>query len=668
MTADTDMSSAPADLIPPAKSRWFICDVDALLRAGDFAALDTQLNAALAASFADRTAEALYVDALPADVQPCIEAGAEGLARLHAWQAANPRSAHAWLCEAHYWHYWAYEYRGSGWAETVTESGWICAHACATMTIVAALRALVLAPTMWSAPKVIFTSVSSFDEPEWLTQLVQQRRRPVTELHLNVGAHDEGTRAELQGMLARSGLNPAVPVACPAEFPEALPGPVQGKKLRKGKWYWMEATLHLHPHQFCSMRTFIWYMQPRWGGSHDHVRAFIDSDACAHLDAVEKDRLRHEIWRDDYYGETLEQDDDSENARRAMADTLARAEAALHPYHRWETLYWLAHAHYMRDESAQGYARLQEAERHQPINDNAAMAIAIRLMLDADPQGSWLTGAIERASDARACTAAMILRGYGHRAGAFGFARDDARGAAWLEAARANEPASLAWNQLAYALCSGGRRREESFAICQLGYEAGGDSCEYLLGRFYEEGMHVETDLYKAAHYYRQAMEDGGNMGAYKLGYMYHHIAQASKDDAERQRMKIEAIEAARNAHAMGHTDGLECFLMFIGDLDDIPSRHRYLGELRRHAEGGHPAAMAALSGFLCDSRDKSLYNYRESVRWIMGAQAVAPDDEYVLNMTRSCHEDGMLGKLLYKLHRKQIKAHEIPGSDNAMV
>ncbi|KFL52163.1 hypothetical protein JM78_20785 [Burkholderia pyrrocinia] len=668
MTADTDMSSAPAALIPPAKSRWFICDVDALLRAGDFAALDTQLDAALAASFADRTAEALYVDALPADLQPCIEAGAEGLARLRAWQAANPQSAHAWLCEAHYWHHWAYEYRGSGWAGTVTETGWICAHACATLTIVAALRALVLAPTMWSAPKVIFTSVSSFDEPEWLTQLVQQRRWPVTELHLNVGAHDEATRAELQGMLARSGLNPDVPVACPAEFPEALPGPVQGRKLRKGKWYWMEATLHIHPHQFFSMRTFIWYMQPRWGGSHDHVRAFVDSDACAHLDAVEKDRLRHEIWRDDHIGNTLDSNDDDDDARRAMAATLARAKAALHPYHRWETLHWLAHSHFMRSEYEQAYARLQEAERDQPIDDNHAMAMGVRLALDLDPQGTWLTGAIERASDARACTSAMILRGYAHRTGTFGFAQDDARGDAWLEAARVNEPGSLAWNQLASAMRDEGRRPADAVALCELGYEAGGDSCGYLLGCFYEDGMHVTQDLYRAAHYFRESVDDGGNMAAYQLAFAYYHIAGASKDEAERARMQVEAVEAARMAHEMGHTEGLETMLMFIADVDDLPSRHRYVDELRRHAEGGHPAAMAALSSILADSRDKSLYNYRESVRWIMGAQAIAPDDEYVRNITRLRHEDGMLGKLLYKLHRKQIKAHEIPGNDNAMV
>ncbi|MBJ9915750.1 DUF4034 domain-containing protein [Burkholderia cenocepacia] len=668
MTADTDMSSASADLIPPATSRWFICDVDALLRAGEFAALDAQLDAALAASFDDRIAEGRYVDALPADVQSCLDAGAEGLARLRAWQAANPRSAHAWLCEAHYWHHWAYEYRGGGWAETVTEAGWIGAHACATLTLVAALRALALAPTMWSAPMVIFTSVSSFGEPEWLAQLVRERRWPVTELQLNAGADDEATHAELQQMFARSGLNPDVPVACPPAFPDALPGPVQGKKLRKEKWYWMEATLHVHPKLFFPMRTFIWYMQPRWGGSHDHIRAFVASDACAHLDAVEKDRLLHEIWRDDYAGNTLDANDDEDDARHAMTATLARAQAALHPYHRWETLHWLAYSHFKRSEYEQAYARLQEAERNEPIDDNRAMAMGLRLALGLDPQGDWLPRAIERASDARACTSAMILRGYAHRTGTFGFARDDARGDAWLEAARENEPGSLAWNQIATAFEYENRRPADALAICKLGYEAGGDSCGYLLGCFYKDGTHVEADPYRAAHYFRESMEAGGNMAAYRLGYTYHHIGQTSTDRAERVRMQAEAVEAARKAHEMGHTDGLECMLMFIGDIEDYPSRHRYVDELRRHAEAGHPAAMAALSFFLADINDKSLYDYRESVRWIMGAQAIAPDDEYVQNITRVSHEDGMLGKLRYKLQRKQIKAHEIPGADNAMV
>ncbi|WP_431825313.1 DUF4034 domain-containing protein [Burkholderia sp. F1] len=668
MNADTDISSVSHDLIPPAPSKWSLFDIDALLRAGDYAALDAKLDAALAASLTSREEEARYADALPGDLRACTAAGAEGLARLRAWQAANPRSAHAWLCEAHYWHHWAYEYRGSGWAESVTEASWACAHACATRTAVTALRALLLSPTMWSAPALIFQSVASFGEPGWLTRLVKQRQWPVTELRDDLPLADVAARDALLGVLARSGLNPDESVACPAEFPDALPGPVQGRKMRSDKWYWMDATLHLHPQLFFVLRKFIWYMQPRWGGTHEQILAFIGSNACAHLSDVEQDRLRHEIWRDEYLNDTADEDDDPDDVRHWMAETRARADAALHPYHRWEALHWLAVSHFMRSEYEPAYACLLEAEWHHPIDNNRAMAMAVNLTLGQDPDGNWLTRAIERASDARHCTAALILRGYGHRHGTFGFALDEARGEAWLDTARAHEPGSLAWNQMGSALSFKRRRCADAFAITELGLAAGGDSCAYLLGSFYEDGIHVEPDLYRAAHYYRLTMEEGGNMGAYMLADACYRLAMASQDPDERKRLRIEAIEAARKAHEMGHTDGLRDMLIYIGVLEDIPSRHGYMDELRRYADGGHPAAMAALSAILCDGRDKTLYNYRESVRWIMGAQAIAPDDEYVHNITRIYHEDGMLGKLLYKLHRKQIKAHEIPGSDNAMV
>ncbi|WP_157654835.1 hypothetical protein [Burkholderia ubonensis] len=42
---------------------------------------------------------------------------------------------------------------------------------------------------------------------------------------------------------------------------------------------------------------------------------------------------------------------------------------------------------------------------------------------------------------------------------------------------------------------------------------AGGDSCAYLLGLFHGDCIHVEPDLYRAAHYYRLTMEEGGNTG-----------------------------------------------------------------------------------------------------------------------------------------------------------
>lgn len=670
MPLDLSLHTMTTNPILSIPSPWKICDVDALLRAGEHAALDRLFDEALAASFRDRAAEERYHAALPADLQGCTGAGAEGLARLRAWQAARPQSAHAWLCEAHYWFHWAYEYRGSGWAGSVTDLGWTCAHACATHAAVSAMRALEREPTLWNATALMMQSVSAFNEPDWLTELVRSGRGPEAPLvhDLPLDGMSPEAREELLAMLARSGLQADERIACPPSAPAALPSPMQGKKMLTGKQYWMHATMQIHPRLFFFLRQCIWFMQPRWGGSHDRVRAFIASPACAHLDEVEKDRLRHEIWRDDYLENEVDGDDDPEDVRQWMAATRQRAGEALHPYHRWETLYWIAKSHYGRDERPQALACLKEAEVHAPIDDDHAMSLAVLLACQLEPQDpSWLGQAVVRSANAGECPAAMILHGYCSLKGVLGFVPNEPAGQAWLELARTRAPGTLAWNKLASALRYGGREAD-AFALATMGQAAGGDSCDYLLGLFHEDGVHVAPDLSQAVPYYRKTAEDGGNMGAYKLGYACYNLSLAAKDPAERGQLMQEAVEAMRKAHEMGHTDGLEGMLMFIGDLNEIPARHRYVDLVREHAQQGHPAAMAALSGLLADPADKQLYDYRESVRWILGAQAVAPDDGYVKNMTRIHHEDGLIAKLNFKLHRKGIKAHEIPGADNAMV
>lgn len=665
----TNAPAVASGLIPPAPSPWKICDIDALLRAGDFDTLDRQLDASLAASFHDRKEEGLYHEALPADMSACAEAGAEGLARLLAWQAARPQSAHAWLCEAHYWYHWAYEYRGSGWANTVTPLGWACAHACATRCIVAALRALDLAPTMWNVPALLLQCVSAFSEPDWLTELVRSGRWPVTQLQheFPLDEMDAEDRAELQAMLARSGLQADERMTCPENVPAALPPPLQGRKMLEGHRYWMHAAMHIHPRLFFFMQSCVWFMQPRWGGSHEQILAFIASPACAHLDAVEKDRLRQEVWRDEYLHDIADDEDDAEDVAQWMAETRERANTALHPYHRWETLRWMALSHYGRSEFSEGLACMREGEGHHPIDDDHAMAIALYMALKVAPQDHWVGQAICNSANAHQTTAAQILHGYCSLKGALGFVPNEALGNAWLEAAKQRDPRSGAWNKLSRVFWLTGHPAH-AYELLMLGMAAEGDSCAYTLAEYYEKGVHVAPDLQKAAHYYRLTMEEGGNMGAYDLAYTCHTMAWATEDLAQRSKLMAEAIEAMRRAHEMGHTEGLDHLLMFISDQRDIAARQPYVALVREHAQQGNPNAMATLSALLADSDDKALYDYRESVRWIMGAQAIAPDSEFVKNMTRTYHEDGFLGKLQYKLHRKQIKAHEIPGGDNAMV
>lgn len=661
------MNASP---LPTAPSPWTVCDADALLRTGDYTTLDRLFDAALAASLRDRAGEERYQDALPADFRPCLEAGPAGLARLRAWQAANPRSAHAWLAEAHYWFHWSYEYRGSGWAASVTQDGWTCAHVCTAHVAACALRALELEATLWSAPALLMQSVAAFEEPDWLAELIRSGTGPGADVApaVRLEAMEPAEREALSAQLARSGLRGDERIVCPATRPAALPPPLQGRKMLSGRNYWMQATLHIHPRLFFFLRQCIWFMQPRWGGSHERVLAFIDSATCAHLDAVEKDRLRHEIWRDDFLGSEPDADDDPEDVRRWMDATRRRADESLYPYHRWETLRWMAAGHFARGERSQALALLKEAETHWPIDDDQTMARALRLACELEPDDpSWIGQAIVRSAHGGECAAAMILHGHFSREGLLGFDPDPVRGEAWLEAARQFAPRTLAWNILAATLQDIGREAD-AFALASLGHAAGGDSCEYLLGLFHQDGVHVDPDLQQAIRYYREAMEAGGNMGAYKLGYACYELSRAASDPAERTRLLLEAIEAAGRAHAMEHSEGLQSQLMFIGCLEDAPARHRHAALVREHAHKGDPIAMAVLSGMLADRSDEAMFDYRESVRWMLGAQAVAPDDEFVKETLRICHEDGFLARLNFKLHRKQIKAHEIPGADNAMV
>lgn len=665
----THTPSAAATVIPPAPARWKLCDIDALLRVGDYAALDQRLDDALAASFQDRDEEERYYGALPDDLAGCTADGAEGLARLAAWQAARPQSAHAWLCEAHYWYHWAYEYRGSGWASTVTALGWECAHACATRCAVAALRALTLAPTMWTACALLLQSTSAFNEPDWLTELVRSGRWPDKPLQHDFSLDDDAaTRDELLAQLARSGLANDERIACPEAAPTALPSPVQGRKVISGTSYWIHATLHVHPRLFFFMRQCVWFQQPRWGGSHERVRAFIASPACAHLSEVEKDRLRHEIWRDDYQGNSVDKDEDPAEAQQRMAATRQRAQEALYPYHRWETLRWLAVSHYMLDQHAEALACLREAESHHPIDDDYAMNMAVHVALEQDPGGHWLGQAICNSANAYECNTALILHGYCSLKGAFGFVPNAATGNAWLAAARERNAGTENWDDLARALWRVPRNKE-AFEILEMGLAAGDKSCLLTLGIFHAGGEHGTKDRQQAMHCYGQAAEAGNSVAAYKLGYLCHDMAwEDATPAAQRPALQAQAVEAMLKARELGHDDATEGALMFISDLSDIPVRHRHLDFVREHATNGDAIAMATLSTLLADANDKVLYNYRESVRWIMGAQAVAPEDEFVVNVTKNTHQDGFLSSTLYKLTRRQIKAHEIPGGDNAMV
>jgi TPR repeat protein len=647
---------ADAPLIPAPPPSWKLCDIDAMLRAGDHAALDELLDAALAASLVDRVGEGAYDDAWPGDLHGCTDAGPEGLARLRAWQVACPGSAHAHLAEAHYWFHWAYVYRGGGWAGSVSAAGWACAAACGTRVALSVLRALDRAPSMWAAPALLMQSVAAFGEPPWLGELMQQGKRRPEVLRDQVQADEAG--ADVDTMLAQSGLPAHELLDLPTVRPLSLPPAVQGKRVLRGATYWTHATLHVHPTLFFALRPCIWFMQPRWGGSHEKVRAFVASPACAHLGDVERSRLLHELWRDEYQGNTLDGEDEAAHVEKAMAHTRRVAAEARWPYHRWETLRWLAVSHYMLDQHPEALACLREAESHHPIDDDYALNTAIHVALDVDPQGHWLGEAALRSAQTYQSVAALVLRGYCELHGKLGVPRHEAAGRAWLQAVHEREPGSPAWDKVARAFWRA-EHMAEAFDVLVLGRDAGGERCAYTLGLFHEDGLHGHTDAAEAMRCYTEAAQAGSAEAAHRLAGLLH----AQGGGAAGQ-----AVHWMQRAHDLGHDEALPRLLMFLGDLDDRQLRPEQVSLVRDHAEAGHATAMAAWSRWLSDSTNKTLYDYGESVRWMLGALAMAPDDTYVRNVFEQCHQDGFLSRLLYRLHRRQVKPHQIPGADNLMV
>ena len=643
------------------------CDIGALLAAQRHDELEKALRQACDKSFESRDGEDFYTKRLSNFNRALEKENAPNLEQIRAWQAAVPESGHAHLIEAHHWYHWAYVYRSGGPASSVTHEGWICAKAANMNLCVAVLRALELDPRLWAAPAIMMQGIASFGEPEWLTGLLLTGRSDVVSVGYALGDEDEAVQQELAAMLAQSGMAIDERLALPSLRPAALPAPVQGKKRSKGPHYWMEAALHIHPRLFFFLRLYIWFLQPRWGGSHDRIRAFVASPHCAHLDAVEKDRLLHEIWRDDHQHRYMDTSSDPEEAEQAIQASRQRAAQALHPYHRYEALAWLACSHNYMQLHKEALEFLKQAQAEHPLDNDIVMQIGEGRALTQEPASTWLAQAVCRSAEARHTVTAQILYGYFAMRGLQGFACDPAIGKAWLDAAFQADPQADHFHEVAAIYFDAGMLRE-AFDVFQAGHDRGSQRCANALADMYEAGQHVERDAQKAMHYYGEAMQQGDGQAALSLARMHEDMAQSTSVGEEITHHDAAAIAAVLRAHELAHDSALDASFKYIAKARSLHIRRKHLEWVKQHADAGHAIAMAALANILGTYEDTDLYNNRESIRWLMGAQAIAPDDDYVQDTEAFLCGKGWVSRWLYRLKRSRIGAHEIPGTDNAMV
>ncbi|MBE9608295.1 DUF4034 domain-containing protein [Chitinilyticum piscinae] len=664
------VSTATATLHQPVYPEYTppvsIADPLQLLRSGEYLELDRRLRAANAAALADRDAEARYTDWLYEECEPLLALGHEGLALLHAWQHALPESGHAWLLECWYWYHWAYEYRGSGWASSVTPLMWRAAHACSERMFVAGLRALERDPSLWMVPALILQGVSSFEESDWLRTLLHTGRQG--EATLTLSAPDEAdARAELTDMLARSGIPIESRLLLPQQRPVALPEAYQGKKALRGKDYWLHATLSIHPRAFFILRRYVWFLQPRWGGSHERIAAFVASPQCAHLTDVERDRLLHEIWRDDFYEDFLQEDTDDDDAESWLAYTRERLDAALYSHHRQELCLWLMRSltHRKRYDEAVAYAR-QAAELH-PLEDEWAIEYAFWLTLRCDLDPQWIAGVIAASAHARKTVGACILYGHFASTGRYGVARDLAIGERWFAEVFARAPRHDMWRTLAQDLAQF-ERHEEVVQLCLMGDREHNPHCAVTLGYHYNNGLGVAADQDRACDYYRRAIEAGYAHAAYNLQLIYAERARQAAGPSERAIWEKGAIETMLRGIELNEPDLPAIYYGYMARLESAGLLDDYLPGLQRDADSGNPQAMVALAGIYGNKRNRRHHNYREGVRWLMGAEAIDPELPLLKEIDDEVFSYGWLASIRLGWTRSRIAPHELPGVDNRMV
>ena len=274
------------------------------------------------------------------NVQDSILPLDERLQQAQQWTAAAPGSYYAWLCLGACWRSAAGELRSAQVAALVEDSQWLAAKLARDHAVHAYLQAIALSPRPALALDGIKCISSYLHEPNWLCAL-QAGQAPESDHGMLAEQYPQAWPQALQ-LLSRFG---APLQALPATLPPLLRERSQDD-FDAPLAYWMRLVLEQRPDDLSTLEDTLYFLYPRWGGSHEAMEDFIEGNWCRGLDLAQSNALR---WRkaQDWLAE-LPQRDDSETIashERAYAqildwhlDQALRAEVLTQ---RAELRYWL---------------------------------------------------------------------------------------------------------------------------------------------------------------------------------------------------------------------------------------------------------------------------------------------------------------------------------------
>ncbi|HEL2978519.1 TPA: DUF4034 domain-containing protein [Stenotrophomonas maltophilia] len=226
----------------------------------------------------------------------------ERLQQAQQWVASAPRSYYAHLRLGACWESAAGALRSADVAALVEDSQWLAAQLARDHAVHAYLQAIPLSPRPALALDGIKRITSYLREPNWLLAL--QAGQPAQSDGEALAGHYPQAWPQALQLLARFG---APLSSLPGELPALLRERSQDD-FEAPLAYWMRLVLEQRPDDQSTLEDTLYYLYPRWGGSHEAMEDFIEGGWCRGLDLAQRNALR---WckEQDWMGELPRRDD-----------------------------------------------------------------------------------------------------------------------------------------------------------------------------------------------------------------------------------------------------------------------------------------------------------------------------------------------------------------------
>ena len=252
-----------------------------LLASHQFDKLEISLNDEMQ-QWLEKSSEPFDYEWFISDLLDPAKIATHTLSHLNTWIKYNPTSYHGHLLHGCYWEAAAARIRTSNGGEYVSDERWIGAQLARDLGLISYLRAISLHERPAYALRRMMRLTAYLGEPQWLHDLAYGRE-PYNYVQLQSEIEPETWSAGLRRLLDEGGDL--------AFIPQELPSNLPVREIEDVKAYWLNATLAVRPQDVGIRNEYLYFLYPRWGGSHEEMSAFIEGPICAALSKQERNLL-----------------------------------------------------------------------------------------------------------------------------------------------------------------------------------------------------------------------------------------------------------------------------------------------------------------------------------------------------------------------------------------